>query len=160
MQRLGLLASLLGEKEARSALVRNPLTLLASQETIQHSYSKFEELLGKDGVLAVLNKYPGLLGSSWRSMGPKWQYVFDEMGVDKSQFLAFPNMMTYSLKNRIRPRLECMRSLGRLDYFSIGSILRPTDEEFARRLGNASEEVARLYCSAHFVRLSWACQAL
>ena len=144
-----MLASLLGDKEARMAVVARPSIFLSRQETMKELYDKLEERFGRNDVLSLFHRYPSLLGLSWKSMGPKWKCVVEEMGVDKSQVLACPTALGYSLKKRIRPRLEHVRSTGMLHKYSLGSILTPTDEEFAERFLHVSTELARLYCSPH-----------
>ena len=69
VQRLKVLASLLGEKEALTAVVATPLILLARQETIKESYDKFEERF-----LVEMMSCPCSTGTHccWASPGNRW----------------------------------------------------------------------------------------
>ena len=54
-----------------------------------------------------------------------------------SDLVAFPQMFSYSLEKRVKPRLEHLRGRGveLHNGLSLANLLRPTDSLFCRRHG-------------------------
>eukprot|EP00667_Euglena_gracilis_P021377 EG_transcript_23394 len=115
-------------------VVRNDPSLLATPlEQLQRRVTYLRDS-GLDAVRHI-NGAPVVLRLSVEGkLRPMLAFFLEEMGFSLTQLDRAPNLWTYSLENRLRPRLRYLRSLG------ISSV--PTsfghfsDERFASRLAD------------------------
>ena len=122
---------------------RSPAILGLSVERNLRPTMAFLKESGLDPTV-VLSRYPSLLGLTQENMRPKFAFL-SEMGVTLAQIQAFPTVLTYSLENRLRPRLERARRTGayiRADgspYLS--QILIPSAADFEAKMAKREREL-------------------
>lgn len=93
-----------------------------------HSIGIYGERLSK---LAV--KFPDVLTLNVeRNLKPKYEYLTEQFGAEQDYIVDNPIVLSFSLKNRIKPRCDFLRYKKRLILYSLATILTYTADRFAK----------------------------
>lgn len=103
--------------------------------------------MSQEEVGQIVMRYPTLMGLSIdNNLRPKLNYLVDEVKIDRTvirnQLKTCPQLLAYSLEQRIKPRHRLLHSKGLK--LGLHSMLSPTDIAFYQRYGGGLSRVPRV----------------
>mmetsp|Transcript_50347 Transcript_50347/g.118486 ORF Transcript_50347/g.118486 Transcript_50347/m.118486 type:complete len:216 (+) Transcript_50347:245-892(+) len=141
------LSLLLSPPQVRKVVASHPSILCLNADNLIGKVRFLESALGvsAEAVGGMVTTFPALLTLSVDSnLKPKLHYLLHEKQVRASVLISSPQLLAYSLANRIMPRFAALQACGREGSVTLSSMLTPSDDVFYRRFPNpAAVELAR-----------------
>lgn len=139
------------ERELSDIILRFPMVLSFTAARIKRSLAVFANNVGcrSEEVRTLLQKHPQVLGYRPESVLQKLEaiveiYGFSSVADVKKSLLKAPALLSYSLKARLRPRLEAAADVG-VPLEKAVTWLPLADDKYEERLGcSTTEEVISL----------------
>lgn len=133
MHKLGLLVKIGYSHRTRELAMAMGAVTRTSCEKLQKVIGLFLSYgFSWEDIVAMSNKHPQILQYNPTSLKEKMEYLFEGMGREAEELLAFPAFLGYKLDDRIKHRYEVKKKIIG-ENMSLNKLLSVSTERFSRR---------------------------